>query len=109
MPWRLIQFILILAIFLVFAGLNLQPDNSCNINFGFKTIEHVPVFFPVFFSFLLGMLCALPYIIKGRIKSNKGGGGSEKKPARFGKKKKTDASETQEDSSFSDGGPYGVN
>jgi len=107
MPWRLIQFIVVFAFFLVFAGMNLNDENKCTINFGFKSVE-VLVFFPVFISFFLGMLCSLPYIIKWRLKS-RNNSSSDLKESKAWRKKKNEAAETQADSSFSDGGPYGVN
>jgi uncharacterized integral membrane protein len=58
MPWRLIGFIVIFAIFVVFMMLNLE--NRCDISFGFKVFEKIPVFVTIFFSFIVGLLCALP-------------------------------------------------
>jgi len=58
MPWRLILFIVVFAIFLGFVTLNL--DNRCNINFGFTKFEDVPIFLTVFITFSLGLLCAMP-------------------------------------------------
>jgi uncharacterized integral membrane protein len=59
MPWRLIGFIILFGIFLVFIVFNL--DNRCNISFGFRVFSEVPVFLTVFSSFAVGMLCALPF------------------------------------------------
>ena len=61
MPWRLIVFIVIFAIFLVFISFNL--DNKCDISFGFAKIEQVPVFITIFSSFILGVFCSLPLIL----------------------------------------------
>ena len=60
MPWRLIVFIVLFAVFLVFITFNL--DNRCDISFGSETLtfKEVPVFITVFVSFIFGMLCALP-------------------------------------------------
>ena len=60
MPWRLVQFIIVFAIFLVFIILNL--GNNCDISFGFTKFSDVPVFLTAFFSFIAGMLCTLPFI-----------------------------------------------
>lgn len=60
MPWRLILFIVIFAVFLAFVTLNL--DNRCNINFGFTQFEGVPIFLTVFISFSFGLLCAAPLV-----------------------------------------------
>ena len=66
--WRLIVFILIFALFLVFIVFNL--DNKCDVSFGFKTIKEIPVFLTVFSSFVLGMLFAVPFV-RGRKKHSK--------------------------------------
>jgi hypothetical protein len=67
MPGRLIFFIFILAIILFFIGFNLGDEYRCDINFGFAVLPRVPVFFTIFVSFALGLLCSLPFIIKSRI------------------------------------------
>lgn len=67
MPWRLILFIVIFAVFLAFITFNLE--NRCDISFGFTEIENVPVFLTVFISFGLGLICALPvalHVVKKR-------------------------------------------
>jgi uncharacterized integral membrane protein len=61
MPWRLIGFILVFAVLLVFITLNL--GNTCDISFGFKTITDAPVFLTIFCAFALGLLCAIPLSI----------------------------------------------
>ena len=61
MPWRLIVFILIFAVFLAFVTFNL--DNRCDISFGFAEIKDVPVFLSVFISFAIGLLCAFPLLM----------------------------------------------
>jgi len=61
MPWRLIIFIVIFAVFLVFISFNLE--NKCDISFGLFKLEQVPVFITIFSSFVLGLLCALPLVI----------------------------------------------
>ncbi|MCL2196958.1 MAG: hypothetical protein FWB77_05025 [Treponema sp.] len=78
MPWRLILTLVIFIIFVIFAAFNL--DNRCNISFGFKEFEQVPVFMTVFFSFVVGLICALPMVLHIRKKR-------ENKPAKTGKKK----------------------
>jgi uncharacterized integral membrane protein len=66
MPWRLIGFIILFAIFLVFIGFNLE--NNCNISFGFKEVERVPVYLTAFASFVFGMLCTIPFAVFFRVK-----------------------------------------
>jgi len=61
MPWRLIIFILIFAVFLAFVTFNLE--NRCDISFGFIKVEAVPVFLTVFISFAMGLICALPLVM----------------------------------------------
>jgi hypothetical protein len=61
MPWRLIGFVLLLAVLVAFVGLNL--GNTSAINLGFLTIENVPVFLSLAIAFLLGALAAIPITI----------------------------------------------
>ena len=61
MPWKFILFILFLILGAVFTGLNL--GNSCNINFGFKTFEQIPVFLTILFAFLAGIVVTLPFTL----------------------------------------------
>jgi hypothetical protein len=80
MPGRLIIFIFILAIILFFIGFNL--DNRCDIGFGFAKLENIPVFFPIFVSFALGLLCSLPFIIKNKIGRKRNETTKDNKPAK---------------------------
>jgi uncharacterized integral membrane protein len=112
MPWRLVGFIILLGIFLVFIAFNL--DNRCDINFGFRVFQGVPVFFTVFSSFVVGMLCALPFAVSLRQKKN-GKLGRDKKntdrpPSKAGKKR-GGAQDVPEVSPLppEDEGPYGIN
>ena len=107
MPWRLIEFILIFAIFLVFIGFNL--GNTCDISFGFKTISHVPVFLTAFSSFFLGMLCAVPFIISARTRRKNKAADEPKRQKKGGKIEELPAGGGPEGNSFSGDGPYGVN
>ena len=66
MPWRLIGIIIILAVLLAFIGLNL--NNTCDLSLGFTTFSGVPIYLTVFASFMLGMLCSLPFMIFGALK-----------------------------------------
>jgi uncharacterized integral membrane protein len=69
MPWRLIGFIILCGIFLAFIGFNLE--NRCTISFGFTEIRDVPIYLTAFASFVVGMLCAVPFIISLRRKKEK--------------------------------------
>jgi len=63
MPWRLILFAGVFALFLLFIGFNLGPKYECDINFGFTVLPEVPVFFTIFVSFAFGFICAAPLIL----------------------------------------------
>ena len=82
MPWRLIQFILVFVVILLFVIFNLQ--NKSDISFGFAKIKDAPVFLTVFGSFILGMFCSLPFVF---------GAGSRKK----NKEKKSDNKQDKPD------------
>jgi len=71
MPWRLIGFIVILAIILAFVTFNLE--NECNIYFGFNQfgLKNVPVFLAVFIPFIVGLICAFPLALHFRGKNKK--------------------------------------
>ena len=64
MPWKFILFIFFLILGAVFTGLNLE--NACNINFGFKTFEQIPVFLTILFAFLAGIVVTLPFTLTGK-------------------------------------------
>ncbi|MDR2110759.1 MAG: hypothetical protein LBP32_05575 [Spirochaetaceae bacterium] len=112
MPWRLVGFIILLGMVLVFIGVNLE--NSCDISFWFNvTIPGVPIYLTIFASFVLGMLCSLPLVVSSRFKKTKprpktGGLAAADKPKkRRGKAKKGDREpsgdargENYEDGSF---------
>ncbi|MEM5947881.1 hypothetical protein WKV44_04930 [Spirochaetia bacterium 38H-sp] len=65
---KLILFIILMVLLLFFIGLNL--DNKTDVSLGFYTISQVPVFFPILFSFIVGILFSLPFTLmkKGRNK-----------------------------------------
>ena len=67
MPWRLILFILIFALFLTFITFNLE--NKCDISFGFVRISDIPVFVTIFVSFVLGLISAIPLVLHIKKKS----------------------------------------
>ncbi|MCL2186653.1 MAG: hypothetical protein FWB86_12505 [Treponema sp.] len=90
MPWRLIIFIVIFAIFLVFVTFNL--NNKCDISFGFTKLSEVPVFITIFSSFVLGFFCALPLIYHIRKRKTERQRGSSET---YGSSEMYDSSETQ--------------
>jgi len=88
-PWRLIIFVAIFAVFLVFISFNLE--NKCDISFGFAalTLKAVPVFITIFSSFVLGLFCAIPLVV--HIKKRR-----EDRPLTARKKKKNDGGENND-------------
>jgi len=69
MPKRLIQIIIVFAIFLLFIVFNLEK--KCDISFGFAVIKDVPVFLTVFCSIVLGMLSTLPFILSYQLRKKR--------------------------------------
>jgi uncharacterized membrane protein YciS (DUF1049 family) len=100
---RLIGFILIFAVFLVFIVLNLE--NRCDISFGFITVETVPVFITAFISFFVGMICAIPFFasFNKRKKQLPGAPGAAAPEKRWGRKNKPPMETLP-----GQDGPYGV-
>ena len=100
MPLRLILFILVFAVVILFVTFNLS--NKSDISLVLKTIPDVPVFVTVFISFFLGMICALPFVY---------GAKSKKKEAR-GKYKKEKPGKgpgtLSESSEYADRKDYGI-
>jgi uncharacterized membrane protein YciS (DUF1049 family) len=86
MPWRLIGFIIIFALFIVFITLNL--DNRCNISFHFVVFQDVPIFLTVFFAFALGLISSVPYIISVKLRKGKQGNERPSNKKLYGKQNK---------------------
>jgi uncharacterized integral membrane protein len=115
MPWRLIGFVLLFGILLVFIGLNLE--NRCDISFGFTTIEAVPIYLTVFSAFVLGLLCTIPLMVSLRIRRTKSPGSLEEMPGRRRRGKKRggkeaalpEASPEEGGDPSQKSGPYGIN
>ncbi|MDR2729306.1 MAG: hypothetical protein LBB81_00210 [Treponema sp.] len=110
MPGRLIVIIIVFAIFLAFISLNL--DNKCDINFGFKTFEKVPVFLTVFSFYALGLLTSLPFFYRRKKKDDKAdtGGKEENSGLILEKKNPIWAKKTANDKkkAMDDKEPHGV-
>lgn len=93
MPWRLILFIFVFALLVVFISFNLE--NKCDLSFGFKTFTDVPVYLTIFISFVVGFFCTLPFIIFAGIKrKNTGGSDSKNAAVNNAKKEKKQAKDT---------------
>ena len=99
---RLICFLLIFALFLVFIVLNL--DNNCDINFGFYQLEKAPVSVTALASFFLGMLFTVPVALIARGKKQP----KEPKQKKEKPEKKKKSSGTYQDETSKDNGPYGI-
>jgi uncharacterized integral membrane protein len=108
MPWRLIGFVLLFGILLVFITLNI--GNTCNISFGFKTFDNVPVFITFFCAFALGLFCAIPLSISFRLrkKAKRGKLPLSGKAGKSGKKKEASGEETSGVSPYQDESSYGI-
>jgi uncharacterized integral membrane protein len=94
MPWRLILFLIVLALVVAFAGFNIQ--NTATISFGFYTLESVPIFLSLFASFFLGVLVMLPFTL-GRRRRNRKKGGGEAKDAKKDSKKSAETPKLTEE------------
>ncbi len=68
-PWKLILFLILMAIFVVFAGFNIK--NVADISLGFTTIEDVPIFLSIFIAFLAGAFFMLPFAFRRKKKTQK--------------------------------------
>lgn len=64
MPGRLIAFLVVLTLVVLFAGFNIT--NVSDISFGFYTLTKVPVFLSLFIAFLLGTFLMLPFAFRKR-------------------------------------------
>ena len=90
---RLIIFILIFVIFLAFIILNL--DNKTDISLGYTTFKEIPVFLSSLFSFVLGMLFAVPLVFPlGRGRKKKSGTEDPSSPSKADKKRRGKKSKT---------------
>lgn len=59
--WRLLAFIVVCVLSLVFMVFNLE--NKSDISFGFLKLNDIPVFLTAFSAFVLGMLFAAPFAL----------------------------------------------
>jgi uncharacterized integral membrane protein len=97
MPSRLIALIVILGLLLAFIGFNL--GNKCDISFGIVKVPGVPVYLTIFASFVLGLLCSLPFFL---FRSSEG-----KKKDKTARPKKDGSAPSPE--IHGEEGPYGIN
>jgi len=97
-PWRLILLLVILTVFIVFAGFNI--DNTSDISFGFVTISEVPVFLSIPFAFVLGAFLTIGFHLIGYVKYGKQSKINKKreKKEKSQKKKEEDEKQNQDES-----------
>jgi len=109
MSWKLIRFIAVFTVFLLFIIANLE--NRSNVNLGFVSFEDVPVFITAFCAFALGMALTIPYMAaagrkKGKTKPAAADEG--KKTRGKGAKNGTEAGEGKTETGGSDLADYGI-
>lgn len=68
-PWKLLLFMVIVAICIVFVGFNL--DYRMTLSFGFAKMENVPTIIVLAIVFMLGMLFSFIIIFVNTIKASK--------------------------------------
>ncbi len=93
MPWKLVFYLVILAVILGFVGLNL--GNTTDISLGVVTFEDIPVFMGLFFAFFLGVGVAIPISVSSTSRKTKAR--SEKKFERLEKKREKKATKNRKD------------
>ena len=82
MPWKFIAVLIILILFVIFIGLNLEYNT--NISLGFYSFDNVPAFLIVIVSFLIGAVVTLPIsLLATRIKKQKSKSKAKKKLEKF--------------------------
>lgn len=71
-PWKLIIFLIIFTIVVLFAGFNIGPENRTRtISFIFTEVHDVPVFLSIFISFIAGAIIIIPFTLRKRVKDRK--------------------------------------
>jgi len=95
-PWRLIKFVFVFAVFLTFMVFNL--DNTSGINLIFTEFDSVPVFLTAFSSFFLGMLFAIPVVYSAKKRKTDADGEGSAPAKKKGKKGKEAQAEPSSDS-----------
>ncbi|MFP4153815.1 MAG: hypothetical protein ACOC2V_02060 [Alkalispirochaeta sp.] len=69
MPWKLIFYLVIVGLILVFVGLNL--GHTTDISLGFVTYEEIPVFMGLFVAFFLGVAVSIPIAVQSSSRKTK--------------------------------------
>jgi uncharacterized integral membrane protein len=68
MPWKLIGFIILLILIVVFSGLNVQ---RVEINFGLTSLVDVPLFVLLMGAFIFGTMVTIPFVLVSQKKRYK--------------------------------------
>jgi uncharacterized integral membrane protein len=63
-PWKMIFFLVVLAVVVFFAGFNIT--NVSDISFGFHTVVDVPIFISLFIAFFAGALVMIPFVARSK-------------------------------------------
>ena len=69
MPWKMVFFLIVLAVVVFFAGFNIT--NVSDISFGFYTASDVPIFISLFVAFVAGTLVMIPFVAKKKLPKKK--------------------------------------
>ena len=69
MPWKLIFYLILVGLILVFVGLNL--GNTADISLGFYEFNEVPVFMGLFVAFFLGVAVTIPVAVQSSSRKTK--------------------------------------
>ena len=69
MPGKLVYFIIVMLMLVLFMGFNLS--NRGDISVIFYVFKDVPIFLSMLFAFLLGNIAVLPFLISSRHKMKK--------------------------------------
>lgn len=68
MPWRMLRFLIIMAIVILFVGLNAGHTSHIRFWFGEKAyFENVPIFISLFGAYVLGALSVIPFAVNRSI------------------------------------------
>lgn len=75
MPWRMIRFLIIMAVVILFIGLNSGHTSDISFWFGSKaSFKDVPIFISLFGAYVLGAVSVIPFAINrsiSKFKKNK--------------------------------------
>lgn len=68
MPWRMIRFLLIMSVVILFIGLNSGNRSDISFWFGNKADFHdVPIFVSLFGAYVLGAISVIPFALNRSI------------------------------------------